>query len=183
MSHKAQHMVRSLLCICCDRSGLCSASGAVGAGPDRAACNLPVASTGSWSRINTYHRGRLMPRRRRRRRKWAPRLRAAGFPRGRRCRCSRSAPRKGNLVARLHWLGARKPDSCWWPLSTSCLPTAKDWTVDPFNSPKQDGYWPLRLRGSSLFDKYMAAISFVTNLNPLQEGGAISPAATSSSRF
>ncbi len=69
------------------------------------------------------------------------------------------APRKGNLVARLHGSGARKPILLVAHLDV--VPALRsDWTVDPFKLTEQDGYYYGRGSGD---DKYMAA-SFVANL-------------------
>jgi acetylornithine deacetylase/succinyl-diaminopimelate desuccinylase-like protein len=88
----------------------------------------------------------------------AARLKAAGFPDAD-AQLFSPAPRKGNLVARLHGSGARKPILLVAHLDV--VPALRsDWTVDPFKLTEQDGYY--YGRGSS-DDKYMAA-SFVANL-------------------
>ena len=88
----------------------------------------------------------------------AARLKAAGFPDAD-VQVFSPAPRKGNLVARLHGSGARKPILLVAHLDV--VPALRsDWTVDPFKLTEQDGYF--YARGSS-DDKYMAA-SFVANL-------------------
>ena len=86
------------------------------------------------------------------------RLRAAGFSEDD-VHVFSPAPHKGNLVARLHGSGARKPILLVAHLDV--VPANReDWSVDPFKLIEQDGYF--YGRGSS-DDKYMAA-SFVTNL-------------------
>jgi acetylornithine deacetylase/succinyl-diaminopimelate desuccinylase-like protein len=88
----------------------------------------------------------------------AARLKAAGFPDAD-VQVFSPAPRKGNLVARLHGSGARKPILLVAHLDV--VPALRsDWSVDPFKLTEQDGYY--YARGSS-DDKYMAA-SFVANL-------------------
>jgi acetylornithine deacetylase/succinyl-diaminopimelate desuccinylase-like protein len=69
------------------------------------------------------------------------------------------APRKGNLVARLHGSGARKPILLMAHLDV--VPASRDdWSVDPFKLTEKDGYFYARGSGD---DKYMAA-SFIANL-------------------
>lgn len=88
----------------------------------------------------------------------AARLKAAGFA-DEDVHAFSPAPRKGNLVARLHGTGKRKPILLVAHLDV--VPALRsDWSVDPFKLTEQDGYF--YARGSS-DDKYMAA-SFVTNL-------------------
>jgi acetylornithine deacetylase/succinyl-diaminopimelate desuccinylase-like protein len=88
----------------------------------------------------------------------AGRLKAAGFP-DEDVHAFSPAPRKGNLVARLHGTGKRKPILLVAHLDV--VPALRsDWSVDPFKLTEQDGYF--YARGSS-DDKYMAA-SFVTNM-------------------
>jgi len=88
----------------------------------------------------------------------AARLKAAGFAEED-VHAFSPAPRKGNLVARLHGTGKRKPILLVAHLDV--VPALRsDWSVDPFKLTEQDGYF--YARGSS-DDKYMAA-SFVTNL-------------------
>ncbi len=88
----------------------------------------------------------------------AARLKAAGFGDAD-VQVFSPAPRKGNLVARLHGSGARKPILLVAHLDV--VPALRsDWTVDPFKLTEQDGYY--YARGSS-DDKYMAA-SFIANL-------------------
>jgi len=95
----------------------------------------------------------------------AARLKAAGFPEAD-VRVLSPAPRKGNLVARLHGSGARKPILLLAHLDV--VPAKReDWSVDPFKLIEQDGYF--YARGSS-DDKYMAA-SFVANLIRYRQEG------------
>ena len=95
----------------------------------------------------------------------AARLKAAGFPDAD-VQVFSPAPRKGNLVARLHGTGARKPILLVAHLDV--VPALRsDWTVDPFKLTEQDGYY--YARGSS-DDKYMAA-SFVANLIRYRQEG------------
>ena len=76
------------------------------------------------------------------------------------------APHKGNLVARLHGSGARKPILLVAHLDV--VPALReDWSVDPFKLTEKDGYY--YARGSS-DDKYMAA-SFITNLIRYKQEG------------
>jgi acetylornithine deacetylase/succinyl-diaminopimelate desuccinylase-like protein len=95
----------------------------------------------------------------------AARLKAAGFPEAD-VHAFSPAPRKGNLVARLHGSGARKPILLVAHLDV--VPAKReDWSVDPFKLIEQDGYF--YARGSS-DDKYMAA-SFVANLIRYKQEG------------
>jgi acetylornithine deacetylase/succinyl-diaminopimelate desuccinylase-like protein len=76
------------------------------------------------------------------------------------------APRKGNLVARLHGSGARKPILLVAHLDV--VPAKReDWSVDPFKLIEKDGYF--YARGSS-DDKYMAS-SFIANLIRYKQEG------------
>jgi acetylornithine deacetylase/succinyl-diaminopimelate desuccinylase-like protein len=95
----------------------------------------------------------------------AARLKAAGFPDAD-VQALSPAPRKGNLVARLHGTGKRKPILLVAHLDV--VPALRtDWSVDPFKLTEQDGYfWG---RGAS-DDKYMAS-SFVTNLIRYRQEG------------
>ncbi len=95
----------------------------------------------------------------------AARLKTAGFPDAD-VQVFSPAPRKGNLVARLHGSGARKPILLVAHLDV--VPALRsDWTVDPFKLIEQDGYY--YARGSS-DDKYMAA-SFIANLIRYRQEG------------
>ena len=95
----------------------------------------------------------------------AARLRAAGFPAGD-VRVFTPAPRKGNMVARLHGTGARKPILL---LAHIDVVEAKreDWSTDPFKLVEQDGYFYARGSGD---DKFMAA-SFLANLIRYRQEG------------
>jgi acetylornithine deacetylase/succinyl-diaminopimelate desuccinylase-like protein len=76
------------------------------------------------------------------------------------------APRKGNLVARLHGTGKRKPILLIAHLDV--VPASReDWSVDPFKLTEQDGYFYARGSGD---DKYMAA-SFIANLIRYRQEG------------
>jgi acetylornithine deacetylase/succinyl-diaminopimelate desuccinylase-like protein len=88
----------------------------------------------------------------------AARLKAAGFAEAE-VQAFSPAPRKGNLVARLHGSGARKPILLVAHLDV--VPASgDDWSVDPFKLTEKDGYFYARGSGD---DKYMAA-SFIANL-------------------
>jgi acetylornithine deacetylase/succinyl-diaminopimelate desuccinylase-like protein len=95
----------------------------------------------------------------------AARLRAAGFADAD-VQVFKPAPRKGNLVARLHGTGARKPILL---LAHIDVVEAKpeDWTTDPFKLVEKDGYFYGRGSGD---DKYMAA-TFVANMIRYKEEG------------
>jgi acetylornithine deacetylase/succinyl-diaminopimelate desuccinylase-like protein len=76
------------------------------------------------------------------------------------------APRKGNLVARLHGTGARKPILLLAHLDV--VPASReDWSVDPFKLTAKDGYFYAR---GVADDKYMAA-AFVANLIRYKQEG------------
>src|SRR5450631_1771924 len=95
----------------------------------------------------------------------AARLRAAGFAEAD-VHAFSSAPRKGNLVARLRGTGARKPILLVAHLDV--VPANReDWSVDPFQLIEKDGYYYARGSGD---DKYMAA-AFVTNLIRYKQEG------------
>jgi acetylornithine deacetylase/succinyl-diaminopimelate desuccinylase-like protein len=95
----------------------------------------------------------------------AARLRAAGFAEAD-VHAFSSAPRKGNLVARLGGTGARKPILLVAHLDV--VPANReDWSVDPFQLIEKDGYYYARGSGD---DKYMAA-AFVTNLIRYKQEG------------
>src|SRR3982075_2515760 len=95
----------------------------------------------------------------------AARLRAAGFA-GSDVQVFNPAPRKGNLVARLHGTGARKPILLMAHID---VVEAKrdDWSVDPFKLLEKDGYFYGRGSGD---DKFMAA-TFVANLIRYKQEG------------
>src|SRR6516165_7201088 len=95
----------------------------------------------------------------------AARLKAAGFTDAD-VQVFQPAPRKGNLVARLHGSGKRKPILLVAHLDV--VPALReDWSVDPFKLTEQDGYYYGRGSGD---DKYMAA-SFVANLIRYRQEG------------
>src|SRR5277367_1332075 len=69
----------------------------------------------------------------------AARLKAAGFAEAD-VQAFSPAPRKGNLVARLHGSGARKPMLLVAHLDV--VPASRDdWSVDPFKLTEKDGYF------------------------------------------
>ena len=86
------------------------------------------------------------------------RLLAAGFPRGD-VQVFQSGPRRGNLVARLHGTGKRKPLLLVAHIDV-VEAKREDWTTDPFKLIEKDGYFCGR--GTS-DDKYMA-IAWVVNM-------------------
>jgi acetylornithine deacetylase/succinyl-diaminopimelate desuccinylase-like protein len=95
----------------------------------------------------------------------AARLKAAGFADAD-IQVFQPAPRKGNLVARLHGSGARKPILLLAHLDV--VPAnPEDWTVDPFKLTEKDGYYYGRGSGD---DKYMAA-AFVNNMIRYKQEG------------
>src|SRR6516164_8666581 len=95
----------------------------------------------------------------------AARLKAAGFPEED-VHAFSPAPHKGNLVARLHGSGARKPILLVAHLDV--VPALReDWTVDPFKLTEKDGYYYAR---GSADDKYMAS-TFITNLIRYKQEG------------
>ena len=95
----------------------------------------------------------------------AARLKTAGFPEAD-VHAFSPAPKKGNLVARFHGSGARKPILLVAHLDV--VPAKReDWSVDPFKLIEKDGYF--YARGSS-DDKYMAA-SFIANLIRYKQEG------------
>jgi acetylornithine deacetylase/succinyl-diaminopimelate desuccinylase-like protein len=95
----------------------------------------------------------------------AARLRKAGFT-GADVQVFTPAPRKGNLVARLHGTGAKKPILLLAHLDV-VEAKREDWSVDPFKLLEKDGYF--YGRGSS-DDKFMAAV-FVANLIRYKQEG------------
>jgi len=95
----------------------------------------------------------------------AARLKAAGFPDAD-VQVFSPAPRKGNLVARLHGTGKRKPILLLAHLDVvEALPS--DWTTDPFKLVEKDGYFYGRGSGD---DKSMVAY-FVANLIRYKQEG------------
>jgi acetylornithine deacetylase/succinyl-diaminopimelate desuccinylase-like protein len=95
----------------------------------------------------------------------AARLRAAGFPDGD-IHVFKPAPRKGNLVARLHGTGARKPMLLVAHLDV-VEALREDWSFDPFKLIEKDGYYYGRGSGD---DKFMVA-AFVSNLIRYKQEG------------
>jgi acetylornithine deacetylase/succinyl-diaminopimelate desuccinylase-like protein len=95
----------------------------------------------------------------------AARLLAAGFD-STDVQVFKPAPRKGNLVARLHGSGIRKPILL---LAHVDVVEARrdDWSYDPFKLTEKDGY--LYGRGTS-DDKFMAATFVTTLIRYKQEG-------------
>src|SRR5258708_30687562 len=95
----------------------------------------------------------------------AARLRAAGFTEAD-VHAFSPVPRKGNLVARLHGTGARKPILLMAHLDV--VPANReDWSVEPFKLTEKDGYYYARGTDD---DKYMAA-AFVANLIRYKQEG------------
>jgi len=86
------------------------------------------------------------------------RLLAAGFPRAD-VQVFQSAPRRGNLIARLHGTGKRKPLLLVAHIDV-VEAKREDWTTDPFKFVEKDGYF--YGRGTS-DDKYMA-VAWVVNM-------------------
>src|SRR5712671_4626225 len=95
----------------------------------------------------------------------AARLRAASYS-GADVQVFNPAPRKGNLVARLHGTGARKPILLMAHLDV-VEARREDWSVDPFKLLEKDGYFYARGSGD---DKFMAA-TFVANLIRYKQEG------------
>src|SRR5215469_503225 len=95
----------------------------------------------------------------------AARLKAAGFP-DEDVHAFSPAPRKGDLVARLHGTGKRKPILLVAHLDVVPAPR-EDWATDPFKLTEKDGYFYGRGVGD---DKYMAS-SFIANLIRYKEEG------------
>jgi acetylornithine deacetylase/succinyl-diaminopimelate desuccinylase-like protein len=95
----------------------------------------------------------------------AARLRAAGFAEAD-VQVFKPAPGKGNLVARLHGTGARKPILLLAHIDVvEALP--EDWSTDPFKLAEKDGYFYGRGTGD---DKYMAS-TFVANFIRYKQEG------------
>jgi acetylornithine deacetylase/succinyl-diaminopimelate desuccinylase-like protein len=95
----------------------------------------------------------------------AARLRAAGFT-GSDVPVFHPAPRKGNLVARIHGTGARKPILLMAHIDV-VEARREDWTSDPFKLLEKDGYFYARGSGD---DKFMAA-TFVSNMIRYKQEG------------
>ena len=95
----------------------------------------------------------------------AARLKTAGFPDAD-VQVLSPAPRKGNLVARLHGTGARRPILLLAHLDV-VEARREDWSIDPFKLLEKDGY----LYGRGVWDdKFMAAV-FVANLIRYKQEG------------
>src|SRR6202040_4174590 len=88
----------------------------------------------------------------------APRLRATGFAESD-VQVFKPAPRKGNLVARLHGSGVRKPILLLAHIDV-VEARREDWSFDPFKLLEKDGYFYGRGTGD---DKFMVA-TFVSNM-------------------
>jgi acetylornithine deacetylase/succinyl-diaminopimelate desuccinylase-like protein len=88
----------------------------------------------------------------------AARLKTAGFP-DEDVRVFQTAPKRGDLVARLRGTGQRKPILLMAHIDV-VEAKREDWTTDPFQLVEKDGYFYGRGTGD---DKYMAA-TFVSNL-------------------
>jgi acetylornithine deacetylase/succinyl-diaminopimelate desuccinylase-like protein len=86
------------------------------------------------------------------------RLIAAGFPEAD-VHVLQSGPKRGNLVARLHGTGKRKPILLMAHIDV-VEARREDWSTDPFKLIEKDGYFYARGSGD---DKYMAA-TFLSNL-------------------
>lgn len=95
----------------------------------------------------------------------AARLIAAGFPASD-VQVFESAPKRGNLVARLRGTGKRKPILLVAHLDV-VEARREDWSTDPFKLVEQDGYMYGRGTGD---DKYMAT-AFVSNLIRYKQEG------------
>jgi acetylornithine deacetylase/succinyl-diaminopimelate desuccinylase-like protein len=95
----------------------------------------------------------------------AARLEAAGFPDAD-VQTFQTAPKRGNLVARLHGTGKRKPLLLLAHLDVVEALRA-DWSTDPYKLVEQDGYLYGRGTGD---DKFMAA-SFVSTLARYKQDG------------
>src|SRR5258706_11933850 len=97
----------------------------------------------------------------------AARLKAAGFPdEDVKVLVPADAPRKGNLVARLHGTTAEKPILLLAHLDV-VEANREDWSLDPFVLTEKDGYY--YGRGTS-DDKAMAAIWIANLIRYKQEG-------------
>jgi acetylornithine deacetylase/succinyl-diaminopimelate desuccinylase-like protein len=95
----------------------------------------------------------------------AARLRAGGLPAAD-VQVFKPAPRKGNLVARLHGTGARKPILLMAHLDVVAA-RREDWSFDPFQLTERDGYFYGR---GTTDDKAMAAAFVATLIRCRQEG-------------
>jgi acetylornithine deacetylase/succinyl-diaminopimelate desuccinylase-like protein len=88
----------------------------------------------------------------------AARLKAAGFPDAD-VQTFQTAPKRGNMVARLHGTGKRKPILLLAHIDVVEALRA-DWSTDPYKLVEQDGYFYGRGTGD---DKFMA-VAFVANM-------------------
>lgn len=88
----------------------------------------------------------------------AARLKSGGFPGGD-VQTFQTAPKRGNMVARLHGTGKRKPILLLAHIDVVEALRA-DWSTDPYKLVEQDGYFYGRGTGD---DKFMAA-AFVANM-------------------
>jgi acetylornithine deacetylase/succinyl-diaminopimelate desuccinylase-like protein len=95
----------------------------------------------------------------------AARLIAAGFPASD-VTVFEPAPKRGNLVARLHGTGAKQPILLVAHLDVVEANRA-DWTTDPFKLVEQDGFWYGR---GTADDKYMAAAWLANMIRWKREG-------------
>jgi acetylornithine deacetylase/succinyl-diaminopimelate desuccinylase-like protein len=95
----------------------------------------------------------------------AARLRAGGFPEAD-VQVFHPAPRKGDLVARMHGSGTRKPILLMAHIDV-VEAKREDWSFDPFHLTVQDGYFYAR---GSEDDKFMAA-ALVSDLIRLKREG------------
>ena len=95
----------------------------------------------------------------------AARLRAGGFPAAD-VQVFTPAPRKGNLVARLHGTGARRPILLLAHLDV-VEALREDWSSDPFKLLEKDGYFYGRGTGD---DKFMAAALVANMIRFKREG-------------
>jgi acetylornithine deacetylase/succinyl-diaminopimelate desuccinylase-like protein len=95
----------------------------------------------------------------------AARLVSAGFPRAD-VQVFQSAPKRGNLVARLRGTGKRKPLLLVAHLDV-VEAKREDWTTDPFKLVEKDGYFYGRGTGD---DKYMATAWVVDMMRWKKEG-------------
>ena len=95
----------------------------------------------------------------------AARLRAGGLPEAD-VQVFHPAPRKGNLVARLHGTGARRPIILMAHLDVVDA-RREDWSFDPFVLTERDGWFYGR---GTTDDKHMAAAFVATVIRLRQEG-------------
>jgi acetylornithine deacetylase/succinyl-diaminopimelate desuccinylase-like protein len=93
------------------------------------------------------------------------RLIAAGYPKAD-VQVFQSAPKRGNLVARLRGTGKRKPLMLMAHIDV-VEATREDWTTDPFKLVEKDGYYYGR---GTADDKYMATAWVVNMIRWKKEG-------------